>query len=36
MKLHELGVLERYGVEMIGANATAIATAEDRGRSGTP
>ena len=31
MKLHELGVLERFGVEMIGANATAIATAEDRG-----
>jgi carbamoyl-phosphate synthase large subunit len=31
MKLHEQGVLERYGVEMIGANATAIATAEDRG-----
>jgi len=31
MKLHEGGVLERYGVEMIGANATAIATAEDRG-----
>jgi carbamoyl-phosphate synthase large subunit len=31
MKLHELGVLERYGVEMIGANAIAIATAEDRG-----
>jgi carbamoyl-phosphate synthase large subunit len=31
MKLHEMGVLERYGVEMIGANATAIATAEDRG-----
>ena len=31
MKLHELGVLERYGVELIGANATAIATAEDRG-----
>ena len=31
MKLHELGVLERYNVEMIGANATAIATAEDRG-----
>ncbi|HET9061237.1 MAG TPA: carbamoyl-phosphate synthase large subunit [Acidimicrobiales bacterium] len=31
MKLHETGVLERYGVEMIGANATAIATAEDRG-----
>ena len=31
MKLHEMGVLERYGVEMIGANAAAIATAEDRG-----
>ncbi len=31
MKLHEMGVLERYGVEMIGANALAIATAEDRG-----
>jgi len=31
MKLWELGVLERYGVEMIGANAEAIATAEDRG-----
>ncbi|HXW78188.1 MAG TPA: carbamoyl-phosphate synthase large subunit, partial [Acidimicrobiales bacterium] len=31
MKLHETGALERYGVEMIGANATAIATAEDRG-----
>ena len=31
MKLHEMGVLERYGVEMIGANAIAIATAEDRG-----
>jgi len=31
MKLHEQGVLERYGVEMIGANAVAIATAEDRG-----
>jgi len=31
MKLHETGVLSRYGVEMIGANATAIATAEDRG-----
>jgi carbamoyl-phosphate synthase large subunit len=31
MKLHETGVLRRYGVEMIGANATAIATAEDRG-----
>ncbi len=31
MKLHETGVLARYGVEMIGANATAIATAEDRG-----
>jgi carbamoyl-phosphate synthase large subunit len=31
MKLHETGALERHGVEMIGANATAIATAEDRG-----
>jgi carbamoyl-phosphate synthase large subunit len=31
MKLHETGVLQRYGVEMIGADATAIATAEDRG-----
>ncbi len=31
MKLHETGVLARYDVEMIGANATAIATAEDRG-----
>ena len=31
MKLHEAGVLSRYGVEMIGADATAIATAEDRG-----
>ena len=31
MKLHESGVLERFGVEMIGANAKAIATAEDRG-----
>ncbi len=29
--LQEMGVLERYRVEMIGANATAIATAEDRG-----
>src|SRR5579862_7415782 len=34
MKLHETGVLARYGVEMIGANATAIATAEDRGLFG--
>jgi carbamoyl-phosphate synthase large subunit len=32
MALHEAGVLRRYGVEMIGANADAIATAEDRGR----
>ena len=32
MELVELGVLERYGVELIGANAEAIATAEDRGR----
>jgi carbamoyl-phosphate synthase large subunit len=30
MKLHETGVLERYGVELIGANARAIALAEDR------
>jgi carbamoyl-phosphate synthase large subunit len=29
--LHEAGVLERYGVEMIGAKPEAIATAEDRG-----
>jgi len=29
--LHEAGVLERYGVEMIGAKPSAIATAEDRG-----
>ncbi len=31
MKLHESGALDRFGVEMIGADATAIATAEDRG-----
>jgi carbamoyl-phosphate synthase large subunit len=30
MELAEAGVLEKFGVEMIGANATAIATAEDR------
>jgi carbamoyl-phosphate synthase large subunit len=30
MKLHETGVLERHGVELIGANARAIALAEDR------
>jgi carbamoyl-phosphate synthase large subunit len=30
--LHERGVLARYGVEMIGASADAIATAEDRER----
>ncbi len=30
MQLHARGVLSRYEVEMIGANATAIATAEDR------
>src|SRR5918997_4203209 len=29
MALNEKGVLERYGVELIGADATAIATAED-------
>jgi carbamoyl-phosphate synthase large subunit len=31
MALHEAGVLDRYGVEMIGAKPDAIATAEDRG-----
>jgi carbamoyl-phosphate synthase large subunit len=30
MALHERGVFERYGVEMIGAKPEAIATAEDR------
>ncbi|MGH9281524.1 MAG: carbamoyl-phosphate synthase large subunit, partial [Acidimicrobiales bacterium] len=30
--LHEKGVLDEYGVEMIGASPTAIATAEDRER----
>ncbi len=30
MKLHETGVLERYGVELIGANARSIEMAEDR------
>src|SRR6202521_4075977 len=30
MALHENGVLERHGVELIGANARAIAVAEDR------
>ncbi|CAB4322309.1 MAG: carbamoyl-phosphate synthase large subunit [Actinobacteria bacterium] len=30
MELAEAGVLEQYGVELIGADATAIATAEDR------
>ncbi len=30
MGLHERGVLERFGVEMIGASPTAISTAEDR------
>ncbi|HWH35776.1 MAG TPA: carbamoyl-phosphate synthase large subunit [Acidimicrobiales bacterium] len=32
MELSEGGVLDRYGVELIGANAEAIATAEDRDR----
>ncbi|MGH9077422.1 MAG: carbamoyl-phosphate synthase large subunit, partial [Acidimicrobiales bacterium] len=32
MELSEAGVLDRFGVEMIGASAAAIATAEDRGR----
>jgi carbamoyl-phosphate synthase large subunit len=30
MELAEAGILERFGVELIGADATAIATAEDR------
>jgi len=32
INLHESGVLARYGVEMIGADANAIATAENRDR----
>jgi carbamoyl-phosphate synthase large subunit len=32
IELHEAGVLETYGVEMIGANVEAIRTAEDRQR----
>ncbi|HVF41053.1 MAG TPA: carbamoyl-phosphate synthase large subunit [Gemmatimonadaceae bacterium] len=32
MKLHENGVLEKYGVELIGADSRAIAMAEDRGQ----
>ncbi|MCU1378076.1 MAG: carbamoyl-phosphate synthase large subunit, partial [Acidimicrobiales bacterium] len=32
MQLHERGVLERLGIELIGANAVSIATAEDRGQ----
>ncbi|MBW8827356.1 MAG: carbamoyl-phosphate synthase large subunit [Acidobacteria bacterium] len=32
MALTERGVLERLGIELIGANAEAIATAEDRGQ----
>ena len=32
MQLVELGVLERYGVEVIGARPEAISTAEDRDR----
>ncbi len=32
MELVELGVLDQHGVELIGANAEAIATAEDRHR----
>jgi carbamoyl-phosphate synthase large subunit len=31
MKLADMGVLEKFGVEMIGANRDAIAKAEDRG-----
>jgi carbamoyl-phosphate synthase large subunit len=30
MELHKRGILSQYGVEMIGANATAIAKGEDR------
>ena len=32
MKLHENGVLAKYGVELIGADSRAIAMAEDRGQ----
>jgi carbamoyl-phosphate synthase large subunit len=32
MKLHERGVLEKYGVQLIGADARAINMAEDRGQ----
>ncbi|MEX0667016.1 MAG: carbamoyl phosphate synthase large subunit, partial [Acidimicrobiia bacterium] len=32
MELHRAGVLERYGVELIGAGIEAIERAEDRGR----
>jgi carbamoyl-phosphate synthase large subunit len=32
MELFEAGILEAHGVELIGADAEAIATAEDRGR----
>ena len=32
MKLYENGVLEKYGVQLIGADARAIAMAEDRGK----
>jgi carbamoyl-phosphate synthase large subunit len=32
IELHEAGVLEKYNVEMIGANVEAIRTAEDRQR----
>src|SRR5579875_2248861 len=32
MALHEKGVFDKYGVEMIGANSEAIATAENRDR----
>src|SRR5436309_11426735 len=34
MKLFENGVLEKYGVELIGADARAIAMAEDRAQFG--
>ena len=32
LELYEAGVLEKYGVELIGADARAIRLAEDRGR----
>src|SRR5512141_1343756 len=34
MKLHETGVLDKYNVQLIGADSRAIAMAEDRGQFG--